>query len=370
MKLHTRLILILGAIITIGGAIRDASAERAAKYRIAVIIPLSGNVASLGNYVKNGIDLSHGALPQQLRDRISLVYEDDQFEPIKTVAAYRKLAATGGTDAVFVVGSPPANALGPILEKEGKILIAIGASDPSIAVGKQYSFIHWVIPSVLGDALAAELSNRNMQKIGFVSAEASGTIADMNAAISSLKERDLSDRIVYTQTFSKDETDYRTAIQKLRQKRVDAIVAILFPGALSSFAKQLRSANMRAELVGMETFEDEDEVKAADGALDGAWYVTAADSSERFVNEYISRYGSHPGWGAANGYDALQLVAEAVAQGKRTSDEVKESLRSVKNHSGAAGQYSSSGDNRFTLPAALKKIQGESFVDFRHDLDR
>jgi branched-chain amino acid transport system substrate-binding protein len=276
---------------------------------------------------------------------------------------------TGGVDAVFVVGSPPANALGPIIERERKILIAIGASDPTIAVGKTYSFIHWVIPAVLGDALAAELAKRNLQKIGFVSAEASGTIADMDAAISSLKERGLIDRVVYTQTFSKDETDYRTAIQRLRQKQVDTIVAVLFPGALSSFAKQMRSANIRAELVGMETFEDEDEVEAAAGALNGAWYVNAADSTERFETEYKSWYGQHPGWGAANGYDALRLIAEAVSQGKRTSDEIRDSLRSVKNHTGAAGQYSASGDNRFTLPASIKKIEGAKFVTLRSGLE-
>lgn len=284
MKPHTRLILILGVLLTIGGAIRDASADNAAKYRIAVIIPLSGNVASLGNYVKKGIDLSYGALPQQLRNRISLIYEDDQFDPTKTVTAYRKLAATSGADAVFVVGSTPANALGPILEKERKILIAIGASDPSIAVGKEYSFIHWVIPSILGDSLAAELANRNLQRIGVVSAEASGSIADMNAALSSLKERGLADRVVYTQTFSKDETDYRTAIQQLRQKRVDAIVAVLFPGSLSSFAKQLRRAHMRAELVGMETFElTSDMTIPIECKLTGQTSVADAQGIQRFL---------------------------------------------------------------------------------------
>jgi hypothetical protein len=56
MKLQTRFLLIFEAFLMICGAVRSASAENASKYRIAVIIPLSGNVASLGNYVRNGID--------------------------------------------------------------------------------------------------------------------------------------------------------------------------------------------------------------------------------------------------------------------------------------------------------------------------
>jgi hypothetical protein len=37
---------------------------------------------------------------------------------------------------------------------------------------------------------------------------------------------------------------------------------------------------------------------------------------------------SIPAWGAANGYDALRLVAEVVSQGRRTSDEVRDALQS------------------------------------------
>lgn len=329
--------------------------------RIAAIIPLSGQVASLGTYVKRGIDLALRDLPEDQRKLVDVVYEDDEFDPAKTITAYRKLKSAGPVDAVFVVASPPANALGPITEADHTILIAIGASDPSIAVGKTYSFIHWVIPPVLGEALSTELARRKLKRVAFVVAEVTGAVADADAAEAAIRQAGRGDTIVYRENFAKETTDYRSALTAIRQKKADAVVAALFPGALASFAKQFREMKISAELVGMETFEDEGEVKASGGALVGGWYVNAADSAASFVDRYRKEYNEHPGWGSGNAYDATQLMARAAMHAGTDHEGIRTFLMSVKHYDGAAGRYSSSGDNRFTLPAALKQVTEQGF---------
>lgn len=332
------------------------------QFRIGVIIPLSGQVASLGNYVKHGIDLAFNDLPPADRARFELVYEDDEFDPAKTITAYRKLNSVKKLDAVFVVASPPANALGPIVEADKTILVAIGASDPTIAVGKSYSFIHWVIPPVLAKALSAEFVRRDLKRIAFVVAEVTGAMADADAAEAAIRDAGRGETLVYRQNFAKETTDYRSALTAIRQKRPDAVVAVVFPGALGTFARQFRAMNIPAELVGIETFEDEAEVKASGGALHGGWYVNAAANSPEFVTHYREKYGEHPGWGAGNGYDTLRLVTAGALQRGSSHEAVRDFLRSVKDYHGACGIYSSSGDNRFTLPAELKQVTPEGFV--------
>jgi branched-chain amino acid transport system substrate-binding protein len=334
------------------------------KYRIAAILPLSGQVASLGTYVRKGIELAVASLPSSERASLEVVFEDDQFEPTKTIGAYRKLKATQGVDAVLVVGSPPANALGPITERDRTLLIAIGASDPSIAVGKTYSFIHWVVPSVLAEKLADELIRRNLKTVAFVVAEVTGAIAAADAAVDALKVRGAAERVVYRQEFVKNTTDYRSALTRIRQEKVDAVVAVLFPGALASFAKQFREMSIQAELVGIETFEDEAEVKASNGALIGAWYVSASDNRSEFIETYRNKYKQHPGWAAGNGYDSFKLISSAVKSMGPNNDKIRDFLRVVKDYSGATGIYSASGDNRFTLPATLKRVTPTGFESF------
>jgi len=201
-------------------------------YRIGVIIPLSGSQASWGKYARQGIDLAHSRLPEDLRRHVEVIYEDDQFESKKTVSIYHRLSSTPGINAVFVLGSPPANAIGPLCEKDGRILMAIGASDASIAVGKEYSFIHWVTPPVLAETLVGELAQRDFKKIALIVSEATGAIADADAVKESLKARSLESRLVFYDTFPKEETDFRTTIAMLRQKKPDAVVLVLFPEVL------------------------------------------------------------------------------------------------------------------------------------------
>ena len=350
------LLLVLGVTVT------SANAETSSKYRIAAILPLTGQVASMGHYLKNGLDLAYEQLPKEMQDKIELVYEDDQFNPTLTIAAYRKLSTQKRIDAALVLGSPPANALGPITERDKVILIGIGASDPSIAVGKQFSFIHWVIPPILGETLAAEMAKRNLKRVAVICAQASGALADANALTDALNKLNRKDTIVHRQDFVASDTDFRSTIAKLREKKIDAAVAVLFPGAISSFAKQFKASGIQAELIGMETFEDESEVKAAAGALEGAWYVNASDPTDDFIALYKKRFKTHPGWSVANSFDTLNLLAQGVHAGQQSADLMSNFLRSINNFSGAAGIYSASGDNRFTLPAALKRIKDGAFI--------
>lgn len=349
------------AWVLIGVVVSSVQAE---KYRIAVIIPLSGQVASLGRYVRNGIELARSELSAKEQDAIEVVYEDDQFQAVQTVSAYRRLKATGPVHAVVVLGSPTAQALVPLTERDGVVLIAVGASDPTIVVGKKYAFIHWVIPAALADPLAREIKKRDYKHIALISAETAGAVADLDAAKAALIRDGLGERIVHRETFPPDQTDYRTVIARFREKQVDSVVMVLFPGALAPFAKQAKAAKLAADLIGMETFEDEAEVKNAEGGLLGAWFASASDPTDEFVRSYKARFNEHPGWATGNAYDTLRLLAASAALHGVNNDAMRSYLSSLKDYRGAAGKYSASGDNRFFLPAGLRVITVAGFERF------
>lgn len=342
------------------------NAEEKKPYRVGVILPLSGPYAGLASYAHKAIELAYENFTPEQKALVEIVFQDDQFDNKQTVTGYNQLNShPGGLDAVFTIASPPSLTLAPITNRNKDILIAIGASDAKIVDGEKYAFIHWVTPPVLGDVLAAELKQRDFKKIAFLSAEASGAIADMDACISALKELGHGDRVIHREIFPTTYTDFRTDLLKIKNKDADAIVVALFPGALSSFAKQARSVKLPAELIGMETFEDEGEVNAAEGALDGTWYVNASDPTDEFISMYKTKYNQHPGWAAGNAYDAVQLILAAVAAVGNDNDKVRDYLRNIKDFSGASGVFSSSGDQRFTLPAALKRVTKNGFEAYR-----
>lgn len=330
-------------------------------YKVGAILPLSGQVSNLGKFVQNGINLAYKNLDSTNKDKLEIIFEDDEFDPKKTISAYQKLKSTKNIDAVFVLGSPTANAINSITEKDKVILIAIGASDPNIVIGKKYSFIHWVTPDSLGEKLAKEIAKKKFKRIAFIVAEVSGCIADSQATIKYLKEAGYEEKDILEKRFIKDTTDYRSVLTQIKKQKYDAIVAVLFSGALSSFAKQLKELKVESELIGMETFEDEDEVKASNGAMLNSWFVNASDYTDQFKQLYRKEYGQHPGWATGNAFDSVNLIAEGVKINGNDNSKIKDFISELKNYQGATGTYSTSGDNRFTLPATVKKVTATGF---------
>lgn len=330
-------------------------------YKIGVIVPLSGDAASLGNYIRKGVLLAQESLPSTVQERVKLSFEDDQFLPAKTVTAYQKLVSVDKVDAVFVAGSGAGNAVGPLAEKDKKLLIAIGASDKKFVIGKKLSFSHWVSPESETIPVIEKVKAKGFQHIGIITSEHEGANALRDAFIQGLKDQVLGDRVVFDEKIAIGAQEFKTLIAKAQSKGVDGICTIILPGSLATFAKQSRELNFAADIFGYELFEDVNEVKASDGALIGKWYVNAADPRADFTARYKAKYNENPGFGAGNAYDSLALVAFASAAYENSNERMAEHLRTLKDYHGAVGIYSASGDNRFLLPAVLKVVEKDGF---------
>ena len=92
----------------------------------------------------------------------------------------------------------------------------------------------------------------------------------------------------------------------------------------------------------------------------GAWYVNADDPGKEFINEYKETYPEASFWIAPNAHDAILLLGTAIER-SANPEEINEYLHTVKNFNGALGTFSATGDNRFTLPAAVKVVTKDGF---------
>lgn len=330
-------------------------------YKVGVIVPLTGDAASLGNYARKAILLAHEGLPITVREKIQFLFEDDQLKAARTVSAYQKLTSVDKVDAVFVVGSGSGNVLGPLAEKDKRLLVAIGASDKRFAVGTNYVFTHWVSPESETIPLIAEVKKRNFGKIGIISSEQDGANALRDAFLQQLKDQGLGDRIVFDEKVVLEAQDFRALITKARSKNVDGLCTIILPGSLALFAKQARELQFPGDIFGYELFEDSNEVKASEGALVGKWYVNASDPTNDFVTKFKAKYNEHPGFAAGNAYDVASLVSFAASAYNGDNAKIADHLREIKDYHGAIGIYSATGDNRFALPASLKVVLEDGF---------
>jgi len=326
--------------------------------RVGVILPLSGDAASVGGTVRNAITMAYESLPEEDRERLKLYFEDDAMESRQSVSAYQRLRAQHNIEALVNVSSGTANALAPLAEQHGIPFIAM-ATDPAVVEGRKNVFNFWVSPATQTEALFPEVSRRNYKNIARIS-----TIHDFSYAVNTVFDgkNDGLVKVVLDEEYAIDVRDFRTFLSRIRARSdIDAIMPLLFPGQLSSFAVQARQMGVELPLFGYEMFEDANEIKLARGALEGAWYVNADDPEDFFLKRFQAKYPDSSLFGAGNGHDIVLLLAKGSKKARRPA-EIVSFLANLKDFSGAMGTYSSSGDNRFTLPAAIKEVRGDGFV--------
>jgi len=329
-----------------------------APLKVGVILPLSGDVASVGEAIRNGMTLAYEKLPAGEQRGIELVYEDDSFQMKHTLSAYKRLMQAARPHMLLCAGSGPCKALAPLVDAERIPLMAI-ATDPAVVAGRSYAVNFWVTAEQEVQTALPEAVRRGYKRIARVSAVTDFTIS-LKQTVDAQNRGRL--EIVLDEEFLPEIRDFRTFLSRVRARRdIDALLVAVLPGQLGVFAKQAREMGIDLPMFGFETFEDSKEVEVSEGALLGQWYVNTDDPDERFLNEYRRRFPGASLYGASNGHDALLLMAHA-ARARLDREGINRMLHTLKDFSGALGTYSATGDNRFTLPAAVKVVTADGFA--------
>lgn len=119
--------------------------------------------------------------------------------------------------------------------------------------------------------------------------------------------------------------------------------------------KQARALGISAQLVGFETFEDKDEIKAAGGLLANAVYATGGDPSLEFVTRYETKYPGESYYTANQAYDIIRMFVDSTRE-RKDPDSIIGFLQSRKDYPTMSGVVGVNESNQFRLPTILKKI--------------
>jgi branched-chain amino acid transport system substrate-binding protein len=152
-------------------------------------------------------------------------------------------------------------------------------------------------------------------------------------------------QLAYQTSYSRERTDFRLAVNELRAIDADMIFfAGLEPWA-GDFLRAARGVGIKSEILG--AFSDTPEMRARAGpGLEGSLYFDEYDvdskspENQAFVRKYRARFSKNPDTWAAQGYDALHLLAKAVkATGSGNPLDLSYAIRFMDAWEGANGRY-------------------------------
>jgi branched-chain amino acid transport system substrate-binding protein len=349
---RTRLIVAVVALFSI----QPVRAEHSS-IKIGLVAPLTGAAAAFGRSCRVAAELAVKDLPQERRDVVKLLVEDDGLVNARSVAAGRKLMDIDQVHGLVSFSSSTALSLAPIVEQKHIPQIAI-ASDPAVARGRVYTFTYWVSPEREAELLCQHLEATGKKRVAILSVTHNGILAVRDALLHRIAQRRVLE-VVASEEVSNDVLDFRGVLQRIRAREpFDAFIPIFFPGQLAVVIKQARALGIAAPLYGFETFEDKDEIAAAGGLMTDAVYATGTDPSLDFQQRLQALDPGVSSYVASNCYDSVRLLVRALSE-STSVEQAAEILRTLKDYKGEAGLVSATGDNRFDLPGMLKTIDSE-----------
>ncbi|MEX1014546.1 MAG: ABC transporter substrate-binding protein, partial [Candidatus Paceibacterota bacterium] len=290
-----------------------------------------------------------------------VIFEDDQLRPSETATAANKLVNIDNVDVLISTTSGSGNVISPIANENQVLHIGI-ASDANIANGF-YNFIHWTPPSEENKVFIEELKRRDITKLGIFEVNQQGVAAVTNDLEEKLEGTGI--EVVTKQAFNFGETDFRSIISKARDGGAEIYLLLAFSPEVEILARQIKEIGIETPLTSIESFEFTEQKDL----FEGEWYVNGADPSDSFANEFELRAGTSPTPGAANGYDAFNLIVSAsenIRQStKPTSDQIIEELLKINNFSGALGDLYINEDGIVISEAVVRMIQDGKPVTIR-----
>lgn len=316
--------------------------------KVGVVTQLSGNMAMVGEGIKNAISLAQEDLKHRsLKNDYEFIIEDDGYEARKTALIYPKLQNLDKVDAFLSTFSQTGKIISPQAEKSGIIHISL-SSESENAKGK-YNFLDLTIPKYTSGRMLQFYKDKGFKKIVSIIPNNAGPLVVEKAFMEQLKPGDGIE--VKRFLIPPEEKDFRLLLNKTKQEKADAYLALLYGASFVPFFKQYQEGGEEALITSIETFAVLPDFSIAEGA----YFTDAASANPQFVERYKKRFGQTSSYGVGNMYDMVMLLVMAFENAESKELAIDE-LAKIKTYDGVVGKLTQDSNGIFNSEAVLKKI--------------
>jgi len=346
-------IVVLAVIAIVAVSSSGKNSSQNGPIKIGVILPLSGDAATFGEPIGNGIRLA----AKQINDaggvngkQIDLQFEDSKCDGQAAVSAAQKLINVDGVRFIIddvCSGDVLANA--SVIDSAKVLAISPGATSPKISGVSQFVFRNAPSDAGRGVAIAA-LVMKSYKAPAIISEKTDYSQGLHDTYVAELTKQGM--KTVSDETFGSDTTDFRSILLKVKASNPDVVfLNPQIPENLVRLATQARNIGIKAQFVASE-FNDPT-VTAAGTATEGMIIAVAPGLSQagkggELLAAYKTAYGTDATYpyyvGAA--YDDLHLFVQGIDQVGNEPIKVRDYLHGLKSYQGTIGTYSfdSNGD--------------------------
>ncbi len=322
MKLR---IMMFGIALALGAL---SGVGRAAEIKIGVAEALTGNAAQYGVPIRKGFELAVGEINGSggiHGDKIELVIEDEQGKKEEAINVFKKLIFQ---DKVLMLFGPTlsnsAQASDPVAQ--GGKVVAFGTSNTADGITSigNYVFRNSVTEAdILPVTLKIAAQKTGLKKVAVLYGNddifTKSGYDNFTKALQALKIP-----VTTTETFAKGDVDFKPQLTKIKASNSDAIVLSALVAEGGPIMVQARQLAIAQPFIGGNGMNSPRVFELAKDSSDNLWVGSPwsvenpAPENKRFIASYQKAYGALPDQFAAQAYDAIYIVAQALKKIKLT----------------------------------------------------
>ncbi len=271
----------------------------AERHRVALLVPLSGTNAGIGQSIANATSMA-------LLDTQNQTVRITQYDTATGAAAAAQQAIADGNKLI----------LGPLLNDDVVAVagVAVPAGVPIISYSNDVGVATrdvFILGHVPAQSIARSIAHARAQGINRFSALVPNNVYGQRASASFLTAlRDSGATLGSVQTYDRSQTAIAAAARRMREAgNYDAVLIADSGRSAAQIAPVVKAAGSATpRILGTELWTSDAEI-ANTAALRGAWFSSVSDTRFRqFSESYRSRFNAQPYRLATLGYDSVLLT--------------------------------------------------------------
>ncbi len=313
--------------------------------KVGVVLPLSGESSTYGEAIRKGVELAiadiQGDPDANVVLELSVV--DTESDPEKAAALLEEQYDQGALIAVGGATSVEAKAMVTAADDADRVLLSPSASSPGLT-GISRNFYR-IIPSDFAAATKmAQFASQDLEATKAVIVTEVQSYAKGIHGVFQPAFEGYGGEVLEVIEVPPGTSDLSGLMDRVMTLKPDVVYLAGFEQGIGSMIEELRRLKYPGKILTTAAFALPASIARVGQDASGVILTQSVfepDSEhahvQKFVKGYGEKYGEQPDIYAAHGYDALMIVAAALAGRPALAGEVIKGLRDVKDFPGVTG---------------------------------
>jgi branched-chain amino acid transport system substrate-binding protein len=355
---------ILGSIIGLLANVRAAE-----PIKIGDVEPMTGKEAAFGQSTSKGVTIALEEINARggvLGRPLELVVEDNQSRAGDAPTAARKLITRDKVVALMSGGtSTTCLEMAPICQAAHIPFVSSTGTAPEITEKRNYVFRVCYIDPFQGGVLAKfALGTLKAKRVALLTSVS----ASYSVGLSKYFREGFTaagGEIALEQKYAEGDKDFRAQLTAIRAAAPDAIAVTGFYTEAALICKQARGLGLTCPIFGGDGWEAPELIEIGGDAVNGTYYCShySSESTAPEVQAFLKTFraengGAIPDSNAALGYDAIKVLADAIARaGSTDGAKIRDALAATKNFPGLTGHITIDAQRNASKPLVILVVR-------------